>query len=70
MLNLVVYICTAFNVFQIKQMGFFVINLCSWPKGLGKGSLQTVPVTHRRRKRGGGGGGGRGGGGRGARPPK
>ena len=44
-----------------KADGVLVIKLCSWPKGLGKGSLQTVPVTHRHRKRRGGGGGGGGG---------
>ena len=34
-------------VFQIKQMGFkIVIKLCLWPKGLGKESLQTIPVTY------------------------
>ena len=61
MLNLVVCICTAFNVFQIKQMGFllstFVHGLRAWEKEVCKRSLSHIGVG-----RGGGQGGGGGGG--------
>ena len=55
MLNLVVCICTAFNVFQIKQMGFllsnFVHGLRAREKEVCKRSLSHIGVG-----RGGGGG--------------